>query len=70
MANPEHVELVRQGAEAIAQWREENPNTWLDLSRANPHRLYLYKANLSEAELGRANLSSLRQNILALRRFW
>jgi hypothetical protein len=34
MANPEHVELVRQGAEAIAKWREENPDTKLDLRGA------------------------------------
>jgi hypothetical protein len=25
MANPEHVEIVKQGAEAICRWREESP---------------------------------------------
>ena len=35
MANPAHVELVKQGIEAIARWREANPDEWLDLREAD-----------------------------------
>ncbi len=35
MANPEHVELVQQGAKAIAVWRKTNPKKPLDLRGAN-----------------------------------
>jgi hypothetical protein len=52
MANPEHVELVRKGAEAIAEWRLAHPGEGLDLSEAN-----LSLANLSGANLSLANLS-------------
>jgi hypothetical protein len=31
MANPEHVAIVKQGAEAIRKWRAENPDQWVDL---------------------------------------
>jgi hypothetical protein len=51
MANPEHVEIVKRGAEAIQEWRERNPGVRLDLSGAD-----LSGANLSEANLGGANL--------------
>ena len=56
MANPEHVELVKQGAEAIARWREQNLEeclyfSVLDLSGAN-----LILANLNGADLSRADL--------------
>jgi hypothetical protein len=34
MANPEHVKVVKQGAEAIHQWREKNPDVKLDLGEA------------------------------------
>jgi hypothetical protein len=48
MANPEHVELVRQGAEAIAKWREENPDTKLA-----PRRAALREAALRGAALAK-----------------
>lgn len=32
--NPEHVKIVRQGAEAIRQWQEDNPATRFDLEKA------------------------------------
>ncbi len=52
MANPEHVEVVKQGAEAILKWREENPGVTLDLSEAD-----LFMRNLARAHLGVANLA-------------
>ncbi len=33
MANPEHVEIVKQGAEAVDQWRMEHPDALLNASR-------------------------------------
>ena len=35
MANQEHVEVVKQGADAIRKWREKNPVVRLNLSWAN-----------------------------------
>ena len=47
MANPEHVEVVGRGTDAIEAWRREHPDEWLDLGAAD----------LSEADLGGSNLS-------------
>ncbi len=70
MADQEHVEVVRQGAEAIRKWREANPDVNLDLSgadlqqadlstadlRENLIAANLIQANLTEADLTGANL--------------
>jgi uncharacterized protein YjbI with pentapeptide repeats len=62
MANPDHVELVKQGAEAIARWREANRGEWLDLRGADlagvkilPMHM-LGKIKLGYADLQGANL--------------
>lgn len=52
MANPEHVEIVKQGAEAIRKWREKNPYIGLDLREED-----LTGADFSHADLSFANLS-------------
>lgn len=62
MANPDHVELVKKGAEAIGAWREQNPDVQLDvvgsdLGSADLLKADLSHANLSEASLSGANLS-------------
>lgn len=56
MANPEHVEIVKQGAEAIRVWRERNPDGTLDLGGADLRRTYVTNANLRGANLCGANL--------------
>lgn len=56
MANQEHVEVVKQGAAAIEQWRARNPDTRLDLREAYLSGANLYGANLSSADLREANL--------------
>jgi pentapeptide repeat protein len=61
MANPEHVELARQGTEAITKWLQKNPYMSLnlykaDLREANLARAPLYRANLVGANLARAIL--------------
>lgn len=52
MANPEHVAIVKQGADALRQWQEEHPFARLDLWGAD-----LRGAHLTGAVLWRANLT-------------
>ena len=56
MANPEHVEIVKQGAEAIREWQEKHPNERLSLWEANLGEANLERANLGGAQLERASL--------------
>jgi TIR domain/Pentapeptide repeats (8 copies) len=57
MANPEHVALVRQGADAIAEWRQRQPGARLDLSGADLRGMDLRHADLGFADLEAADLS-------------
>ena len=57
MANQEHVEVVKQGAAAIVQWRARNPDTRLDLHGANLRKVDLSGADLSWANLCKVDLS-------------
>jgi uncharacterized protein YjbI with pentapeptide repeats len=52
MANPEHIEILKQGVKARNQWRDRNDNIMPDLSMAD-----LIRAELPEANLKKANLS-------------
>jgi hypothetical protein len=52
MANPEHLEILKQGVEKWNEWRNEYPDIKPDLIGAN-----LIDANLNGANLGRANLN-------------
>ena len=56
MANPEHVEIVRKGKDAIDQWRQnlKESKPRLDLSGA-----YLYDAKLAGADLCESQLSKV-----------
>jgi uncharacterized protein YjbI with pentapeptide repeats len=62
MANPEHVEIVMQGPEAIKDWREKNPSATFDLREAqlssapDLSAAPLIHADPSEAILSRAML--------------
>jgi uncharacterized protein YjbI with pentapeptide repeats len=57
MANPEHVELVKQGAEAIIRWREANPGKWLDLREADLAGIKIERRDiLGKIKLGWVNL--------------
>src|SRR5215471_8914211 len=63
MANPEHLQILKQGVEALHQWRMQHHwDITLDLSGANFNGTDLFRANLSHANLrgaslGGANLS-------------
>ena len=56
MANLKHVAIVTQGRDAIAAWREKNPDILLDLSEVDLGEADLGGADLSLADLSGANL--------------
>lgn len=51
MANPEHVEIVQKGREAIRQWRKDHPTEIFDLSEVAFAGADLWGAELSGASL-------------------
>jgi uncharacterized protein YjbI with pentapeptide repeats len=54
--NPEHVEVVRQGSDAINAWRKAHPAQRLDLSGADLPLVRLAEVDLSRANLAMTNL--------------
>ena len=56
MANPEHVKIVKRGAEAIATWQAKHPDGQLNLNGANLSGADLRGADLNGAILRRVNL--------------
>ncbi|MDQ3743944.1 MAG: toll/interleukin-1 receptor domain-containing protein [Acidobacteriota bacterium] len=56
MANPEHLEILKQGVEAWNKWRREHPNVHPDLSDADLIGANLYGADLIAANLVNVNL--------------
>ena len=56
MANMEHVQLVRRGRDAVARWREENPNQMLDLNAAYLSYARMPQVNLAGADLRDSDL--------------
>jgi len=57
MADNNQIEILSQGAEAWNKWREDNPDTLIDLNNARLMHMNLENANLAEADLKKANLS-------------
>ena len=58
MANPEHLEILKQGVEVWNKWRKDNPDVKPDLSEADLLNAYLKGADLEGAYLGAADLSA------------
>lgn len=56
MANPEHLEILKQGVEVWNRWREENPALKPELSRMEMHKAFLVGFHLEDADLYAANL--------------
>lgn len=56
MANPEHLEILKQGAEAWNKWRLEHPRVRPDLRSANLRGENLRHAVLNGADLSHADL--------------
>jgi uncharacterized protein YjbI with pentapeptide repeats len=72
MANPEHVELVRSGVEAVNRFASEHRDILLDLEGADLNGLDLREvrlnaANLAGANLEGADLSEARLNAVNMR---
>jgi len=62
MANPKHVEIVKNGAYSLNEWRVENPEEVLDLTGADLFQQDLSKFRLSGACLTNANLKQAKLN--------
>ncbi len=57
MANPEHLNILKQGDKAWNAWRKQNPTVRPELTEVNLAGAFLSRANLSRASLADANLS-------------
>ena len=58
MANPEHLEILKEGVEAWNKWREFNPFVTPNLINANLNENMLSRAQLYSADLRGADLSA------------
>ena len=67
MAQKAHVEVVLQGKSALSKWRQQNPDTVLDLVEAKLSDINLRGANLSEARLSHADLRDADLSAVILR---
>lgn len=67
MANPQQVEILKQGVAAWNEWRRANKDLRIDLREAQLNRLNLSSANLSGALMARAHLKGTRLNRTNLR---
>ena len=57
MADPEHLERLKQGVDKWNAWREKNPEVRFDLSRANLRGFDLRGFDLRGYELSSDNLN-------------
>jgi hypothetical protein len=58
MADPKHLEILKQGVEAWNRWREENKIVTPNLKHADFNRFNLRGADLRRADLSEANLNA------------
>ncbi|MBZ0292523.1 MAG: toll/interleukin-1 receptor domain-containing protein [Anaerolineae bacterium] len=67
MANPEHLEILKQGVEVWNKWRSENRTIKPDLSNTDLRAVDLGRANLHELSLSHDNLytADLSNTVLA-----
>jgi uncharacterized protein YjbI with pentapeptide repeats len=68
MADPRHLEIIRQGSEVWNTWRRENPEVVPDLSKTDLSGANLNSANLFEASLRDTNLRGAELNRATLDR--
>lgn len=57
MANPQHLDILRKGAEVWNMWREENASEFVDLSQAELQGQDLVQVKLADAQLAGARLN-------------
>jgi hypothetical protein len=55
MADEEQLKILRQGVAGWNEWREKNPELFLDLNRADPREVDPNKADLFGAILTRVD---------------
>ncbi len=67
MANPDHLEILKQGVEQWNKWRKEHREVLPDLSGADLREANLSKANFDSANLREADLSGANLNGVNLR---
>ncbi|MFQ6028710.1 MAG: toll/interleukin-1 receptor domain-containing protein [Dehalococcoidia bacterium] len=67
MANMDQVQIVRQGRDAVARWREENPGEAMDLNACYLSNTRIPQVNLSGSDLRNSDLmgTMMRQANLA-----
>jgi hypothetical protein len=65
--NQDHFNLLKSGVEAFNEFRQNNPETVIDLSDANLRHANLSGADLSRADLSGADLSDANLSGAALR---
>jgi len=58
MANPEHLEIIKQGVDAWNAWRQEHPEIEPNLANADLNEMRLNEANLNNTDLRRADLQN------------
>lgn len=56
MANEEHLARLKQGVDVWNQWREHNPDIFVDFVRADLSQMNLRGVDLSSTQLSRASL--------------
>jgi hypothetical protein len=67
MANPEHLEILKQSVDEWNKWREEHPDVVPDLREANLEGANLSEAYLAKADLRQANLKEAKLGEATLR---
>src|SRR5438067_1203647 len=66
MANPEHLEILRQGVDVWNAWRKDNPSNVPDLSGAELEKMELRNADLRGADFTESDLSGVDLNSAVL----
>ncbi len=57
MGNAEHLNITKEGVEALEAWQVENPGVRLELSHGDLAKVDLTRARLADADLSRADLT-------------
>jgi len=58
VANPEHVEILKQGVEVWNKWRKDNPKEYPDLSQSDFQNIQLWFVDFSRANLSHSDFTN------------
>lgn len=58
MANPEHLEILKQGVEVWNKWRRDNPKEYPDLSKSDFKNVKLWFVDFSRANLSHSDFTN------------